>query len=165
MGESATGNWTRTIQPISPCGASQPSSTAGGRSCACGKKQFSESAVGLLQVLGFEPEVCHLNEGHTAFAVLERARSFMDDYQQPFDVALAVTRAGNLFTTHTPVDAGFDRFSLDVMKKYFEWYAKERLRISLNDLLALGRKKPQRRFRAVQHGVSCNSGQRRGERS
>jgi starch phosphorylase len=96
----------------------------------------------LLRVLGFKPEVCHLNEGHTAFAVLERARSFMDDYQQPFDVALGVTRAGNLFTTHTPVDTGFDRFSLDVMKKYFEWYAKERLRISLNDLLALGRKNP-----------------------
>jgi starch phosphorylase len=94
----------------------------------------------LLRALGVKPEVCHLNEGHTAFVVLERARSFMDDSHQPFDVALAVTRAGNLFTTHTPVGAGFDRFSPELMAKYFEWYAKERLRISLQDLLALGRK-------------------------
>src|SRR5262249_37718418 len=55
----------------------------------------------LLRALGPDPQVCHLNEGHAAFAVLERARSFMQDTQQPFDVALEVTRAGNLFTTHT----------------------------------------------------------------
>jgi starch phosphorylase len=56
-----------------------------------------------------QPEVCHLNEGHAAFAVLERAHSFMQKTGQPFEVALAVTRAGNLFTTHTAVAAGFDR--------------------------------------------------------
>ena len=60
----------------------------------------------LLQGSGIKPEVCHLNEGHAAFAVLERARSFMEDSGQPFEVALAVTRVGNLFTTHTPVEAG-----------------------------------------------------------
>ena len=64
----------------------------------------------LLRALGIRPEVCHLNEGHSAFAVLERARSFMEDNGQRFDAALAVTRAGNLFTTHTSVDAAFDRF-------------------------------------------------------
>ena len=64
----------------------------------------------LLRTLGLHPEVCHLNEGHAAFAVLERARWFMEEHGQPFDVALAVTRAGNLFTTHTAVPAGFDRF-------------------------------------------------------
>jgi starch phosphorylase len=48
---------------------------------------------------GLQPEVCHLNEGHAAFAVLERARSFMQETARPFEVALAVTRAGNLFTT------------------------------------------------------------------
>src|SRR5450432_3639908 len=47
----------------------------------------------LLAALGIKPDVCHLNEGHAAFAVLERARSFMDSTRQPFDVALAVTRA------------------------------------------------------------------------
>ena len=64
----------------------------------------------LLNALGLKPEVCHLNEGHCAFAILERARSFMEDTGQPFEVALEATRAGNIFTTHTPVAAGFDRF-------------------------------------------------------
>jgi len=95
----------------------------------------------LLGKLGITPEVCHLNEGHAAFAVLERARNFMEKTGQPFEVALAVTRAGNLFTTHTPVDAGFDRFSPSLIEKYLGRYAM-RLGISLNDLLALGRQNP-----------------------
>jgi glycogen phosphorylase len=93
----------------------------------------------LLKQLGLSPEVCHLNEGHAAFAVLERALSFMEENGQPFDVALAATRAGNLFTTHTPVAAGFDRFSPTLMNLYLKWYATERLHISLDDLMALGR--------------------------
>jgi glycogen phosphorylase len=96
----------------------------------------------LLNTLGIKPEVCHLNEGHAAFAVLERARTFMEETGQPFDVALAVTRAGNLFTTHTPVAAGFDRFSPVLIEQYLGWYAQDRLGISLNDLLALGRQNP-----------------------
>src|SRR5580692_1289018 len=51
----------------------------------------------LLRALGLQPEVCHLNEGHAAFAVLERARSFMADQRRPFDQALTATRVGNLF--------------------------------------------------------------------
>ncbi|MES1167258.1 MAG: alpha-glucan family phosphorylase, partial [Pseudomonadota bacterium] len=62
----------------------------------------------ILAALGLKPEVCHLNEGHAAFALLERARSFMQATGQPFGVALEATRAGNLFTTHTAVGAGFD---------------------------------------------------------
>ena len=96
----------------------------------------------LLRSLGIRPEVCHLNEGHAAFAVLERARNFMEDTGQSFEVALAVTRAGNLFTTHTPVAAGFDRFSPALIEKYLGRYAKERLHISLTELLALGRENP-----------------------
>lgn len=96
----------------------------------------------LLCALGIEPEVCHLNEGHPAFAVLERARRFMEDNAQPFEVALAVTRAGNLFTTHTAVSAGFDRFDPALIEQYLGGYATERLGISLHDLLALGRKNP-----------------------
>ena len=67
----------------------------------------------LLRELGLNPEVCHLNEGHAAFAVLERARYYMADHRVSFDVALTITRAGNLFTTHTAVPAGFDRFAAD----------------------------------------------------
>lgn len=94
----------------------------------------------LLRSCGLQPEVCHLNEGHAAFAVLERARSYMADNQQPFELALTITRAGNLFTTHTPVEAGFDRFSPELMEKYFRKYAEEKLNISFQDLLALGRR-------------------------
>ena len=93
----------------------------------------------LLHALGIRPEVCHLNEGHAAFAVLERAFYFMEETGQPFDVALAVTRTGNLFTTHTPVDAGFDRFEPALMEKYLGWYAEKKLRVPFNDLMALGR--------------------------
>lgn len=96
----------------------------------------------LLAALGIKPEVCHLNEGHAAFAVLERARSFMEESGQPFKTALAVTRVGNLFTTHTAVAAGFDCFSPGLIEEYLGGYAKQKLGISLRDLLALGRKNP-----------------------
>jgi starch phosphorylase len=96
----------------------------------------------LLGALGIRPEVCHLNEGHAAFAVLERARSFMEETGQPFEVALAVTRAGNLFTTHTAVAAGFDCFDPPLIEQYLGAYAEQKLGITLRDLLALGRRNP-----------------------
>ena len=96
----------------------------------------------LLRALGLQPEVCHLNEGHAAFAVLERAKNFMEDTGQPFEVALAVTRAGNLFTTHTAVAAGFDRFAPSLIEQYLGGYAKQKLGITSHDLLALGRQDP-----------------------
>jgi starch phosphorylase len=96
----------------------------------------------LLAALGIQPEVCHLNEGHAAFAVLERARSFMEENGQPFEVALAVTRAGNLFTTHTAVAAGFDRFAPTLIDQYLGGYAEQKLGITRHDLLALGRQNP-----------------------
>src|SRR6266567_3244989 len=96
----------------------------------------------LLDALGIKPEVCHLNEGPAAFALLERARSFMQETGQPFEVALTVTRAGNLFTTHTAVAAGFDRFAPDLIEQYLGRYAVQKLGITLHDLLALGRQEP-----------------------
>jgi starch phosphorylase len=96
----------------------------------------------LLSALGIQPEVCHLNEGHAAFAVLERALGFMGETGQSFEAALATTRAGNLFTTHTAVDAGFDRFDPGLIKQYLGGYAEQKLGISLHDLLALGRQNP-----------------------
>ena len=96
----------------------------------------------LLRTLGLKPDVCHLNEGHAAFAVLERARSYMTDCKEPFDVAMAVTRAGNLFTTHTPVGAGFDRFPPDLMDRYLRHYADHSLGIGMHELMALGRLEP-----------------------
>ena len=96
----------------------------------------------LFNVLGLAPEVCHLNEGHAAFAVLERARSYMNENGVPFDQALTTTRAGNLFTTHTPVEAGFDRFDPGLMWKHFRTYA-EKLEIPFDDVMALGRRNPR----------------------
>jgi starch phosphorylase len=96
----------------------------------------------LLAALGLKPDVCHLNEGHAAFAVLERARSFMAENGLPFHAALAATRAGNLFTTHTAVAAGFDRFTPALIEQYVGDYATQKLGISLRDLLALGRQNP-----------------------
>jgi glycogen phosphorylase len=93
----------------------------------------------LLETLGLKPEVCHLNEGHAAFAVLERARSFMVATGKPFDVALAATRAGNLFTTHTAVAAGFDRFAPDLVATHLGEYARSKLGIAVEALLGLGR--------------------------
>ena len=96
----------------------------------------------LLEELGIDPEVCHLNEGHAAMAILERARSFMEKSGQPFDVALTATRAGNLFTTHTAVPAGFDLFPPQLVEQYLGEYAEKKLGISTHQLLALGRKNP-----------------------
>jgi starch phosphorylase len=96
----------------------------------------------LLTALGLKPDVCHLNEGHAAFALLERALGFMVEAGQPFPVALAATRAGNLFTTHTAVAAGFDLFSPALMEQYMSQYAQEKLGLALRGFLALGRQNP-----------------------
>jgi glycogen phosphorylase len=95
----------------------------------------------LLHAAGIHPEVCHLNEGHAALLVLERARHYMHEAGKPFDVALAVTRAGNLFTTHTAVAAGFDRFDPALIEQYLAGYA-QKLGIARRELLALGRLNP-----------------------
>ncbi len=96
----------------------------------------------LLRALGIQPEVCHLNEGHAALAVLERARAFMEETGMPFKAALAATRAGNLFTTHTAVPAGFDRFPAALIEQYARGYAEQKLGIAFDELLALGRQNP-----------------------
>jgi starch phosphorylase len=93
----------------------------------------------LLQTLGIQPQVCHLNEGHAAFAILERAYSFMTTTGQAFDVAMAATRPGNLFTTHTAVAAGFDCFQPSLIEQYLGEYARKYLGITTQQLLALGR--------------------------
>lgn len=95
----------------------------------------------LLERLGLEPTICHLNEGHAALATLERARSYMQRHGVDFELALTVTRAGNLFTTHTPVAAGFDRFPPHLIRRYLGFYC-ELLGITVEDLLALGRANP-----------------------
>ena len=117
----------------------------------------------LLRALGLQPEVCHLNEGHAAFAVLERARDFMEETGQPFEVALAVTRAGNLFTTHTAVAAGFDRFAPALIEQYLGGYAEKKLGIAASRFAGPWPPEPGRLVGAFQHGVSGDPRERGGE--
>ena len=90
----------------------------------------------VLQKLGYEPAVWHINEGHAAFLVLERIRMMM---QRGLDFASAheAVAASTVFTTHTAVPAGHDRFGMDTIRRYFETWASE-LGIPLERLLALG---------------------------
>ena len=104
----------------------------------------------LLQLLGLDIDVCHLNEGHAAFVVLERARQFMEQHGVEFWEALWATRAGNVFTTHTPVAAGFDRYPAELIDKYTPYLRGylEQLGISLEELLGLGRRDSSHNHRA-----------------
>jgi starch phosphorylase len=94
-----------------------------------------------LAALGIRPPVCHLNEGHAAFAVLERARAWMVEHGTTFEVGRVATAGGNVFTTHTPVAAGFDAFEPDLVRRYLAPYAGE-LGLSTDELLDLGRTHP-----------------------
>jgi glycogen phosphorylase len=96
----------------------------------------------LLHALGIRADVCHLNEGHAALAILERVRTVMAETGAPFHVVFAAVRAGNVFTSHTPVSAGFDRFSPALAAQYLGAYA-DKLGLGMDGLLALGRKDPQ----------------------
>jgi starch phosphorylase len=92
----------------------------------------------LLERMGVEIDVCHLNEGHAAFAILARAASFARKHQTSFENALWATRAGNVFTTHTPVPAAFDKFDATQIQQYASAFCEE-FGILMDDLLALGR--------------------------
>ncbi|MCB1080862.1 MAG: alpha-glucan family phosphorylase [Chlamydiia bacterium] len=91
--------------------------------------------VRLLEALGIDANVYHLNEGHAAFAILERTRMLQKG--RSFKEAFAMAKKGTLFTTHTPVEAGFDRFPIELIRKGFAGYAQA-LGIPLEDLLSLG---------------------------
>lgn len=96
----------------------------------------------MLDKLGLHPTVCHLNEGHAALVVFERAAELMRTLGLDFPTALRASRAGNLFTTHTPVTAAFDRFSPSLMQKYLAPLAAN-WGVEVDTLLCLGREQPQ----------------------
>ena len=106
----------------------------------------------LLEKLGIDVQVCHMNEGHAAFAVLARAQSFAEKNKVPFRVALRATRAGNVFTTHTPVEAAFDRFEPGLVTKSAEPFVRETGLVQ-RGLSRLGTPRPGGFQRAVQHGL------------
>ncbi len=92
----------------------------------------------VLEALDLEPEVCHLNEGHAALAALARVGAHARRHGVDFHEALWATRAGNLFTTHTPVPAGFDRFEPRLVRRYLRGFVAD-LGLDMEDFLDLGR--------------------------
>ncbi|MFN3307068.1 MAG: alpha-glucan family phosphorylase, partial [Candidatus Kapaibacteriota bacterium] len=94
-----------------------------------------------LKAIGIEPEVVHINEGHAAFSLLERARQLMKKYNIDFRSAKQVVIGSSIFTTHTPVPAGNEVFDQELVRKYFSDYVKE-LNISIEELLSLGQINP-----------------------
>jgi starch phosphorylase len=91
-----------------------------------------------LAAMGISPDVLHVNEGHAAFCSLERTRMLKNEFGIGFAEALEATRSGGCFTTHTPVPAGNEIFTVDLMKHYFSRYYPT-LGISEQELLDLGR--------------------------
>ena len=91
-----------------------------------------------LDALGLRPTICHMNEGHSAFLALERIRQLQHEKSLSFAQAREITRAGNIFTTHTPVPAGLERFEFDLIDEHFNDYSRE-LGISREEFLNLGR--------------------------
>jgi glycogen phosphorylase/synthase len=98
--------------------------------------------IRLLEKLDIKPDVFHCNEGHAAFINFERIRDLVQREFLTFEEALEVVRSSTLFTTHTPVPAGHDRFSEDLLRAYISHYP-ERLHISWNELMALGMEYPE----------------------
>jgi glycogen phosphorylase len=94
-----------------------------------------------LAALGFEPTVFHLNEGHAAFAALERMRVLVEDEASSFDEALESVRRTTVFTTHTPVPAGNETFDRELARRRLEPLV-ERLGVPWETVGALGRSRP-----------------------
>lgn len=97
-----------------------------------------------LKSLGIEPSVYHLNEGHAAFALLERARFFVEDQGLSFEEAREMVISQSVLTIHTPVPAGNDIFERSLMEKYFRGMV-EPLGMDFEVFLGLGRTRPQDR--------------------
>ncbi|MDZ7370833.1 MAG: alpha-glucan family phosphorylase [candidate division KSB1 bacterium] len=115
-----------------------------------------------LRALGIRPQVCHMNEGHSAFLALERIRTYLEEHPgADFDQAFAATRVGNVFTTHTPVPAGIDRFDPSMVRYYLETYCKS-LDLPFDRLMQLaGRKEGEDKFNmaifAIRMAGGCNA--------
>ena len=97
--------------------------------------------VRALRALGLNPTVYHYNEGHAAFAGLERLREFMQDGHYAFGEAMELCRASSLYTTHTPVPAGHDAFTEEMLGRYLGHYPN-RFGLDWRQFMALGKINP-----------------------
>lgn len=91
-----------------------------------------------LRALNIRPTILHLNEGHSVFAILERIRERVEEDGLSFDEAWRATAIQSVFTTHTPVEAGHDRFSSELIDQQLGWLAAA-LKIDHGRLMTLGR--------------------------
>lgn len=105
---------------------------------------LGRGSVRMLRALGYHIHVYHINEGHSAFLLLERLRNLMTEYAIPYEQAREIVRATSIFTTHTPVAAGNERFSPEQVTHYLQPILKE-IGLTADDLLALGREDPGNR--------------------
>ncbi|HCT30873.1 MAG TPA: alpha-glucan family phosphorylase [Bacteroidales bacterium] len=94
-----------------------------------------------LKALGITPDIYHINEGHAAFIGLEQLRGYVHDEKLLFPIALEVVRSSSLYTTHTPVPAGHDSFTEDLVRTYMSHYP-DRLKITWEQFMDLGRMTP-----------------------
>ena len=94
--------------------------------------------IRMLDQLGLKPHIYHCNEGHAAFMGVERLRKYVQERNLSFYEAVEAVRSSTLFTTHTPVPAGHDRFAEDLLRTYIPHYA-DRLRISWETFMNLGK--------------------------
>ena len=111
--------------------------------------------VRALDALGIDAQVFHTNEGHAGFLGLERIRQLVEDRACRTAEAIEAVRAGCVFTTHTPVPAGIDRFPRELIERYFAGWAAE-VGISLDELMALGHRPgdaPDERFNMAVMGL------------
>jgi glycogen phosphorylase len=98
--------------------------------------------VRMLRAIGLQPAVYHMNEGHSAFTAFERIRELREERGLSFNEAVELVRVTSVFTTHTPVPAGIDTFHPDLVRAYFESFAKS-MGISIHVLLGFGRQDPR----------------------
>ncbi|MEX2293613.1 MAG: alpha-glucan family phosphorylase [Acidimicrobiales bacterium] len=111
--------------------------------------------VRALDALGIDTQVFHTNEGHAGFLGLERIRQLVTGAGLSYPEAIEAVRAGSLFTTHTPVPAGIDRFSRELIERYFSGWASE-VGITLDELMTLGHRPgdaPDERFNMAVMGL------------
>lgn len=96
------------------------------------------------------PEVFHMNEGHAGFLGVERIRELMTDTGLDFDTALTVVRSATVFTTHTPVPAGIDRFPVEMVQRYFE---DQLPGLPIERIIALGAEEDPTKFNMAHLGL------------
>jgi glycogen phosphorylase len=121
----------------------------------CQEMLLGIGGVRALRALGVDCQVFHTNEGHAGFLGLERIRELISDHGLTYAQALEVARSGCLFTTHTPVPAGIDRFPRDLMDRYFGSWAAE-CGVTMDELMSLGHRigeAPDERFNMAVMGL------------